>query len=185
VIHTTMNGRDTLAVAGGILRAEGDEAGRTVALRLADEQGETVWTTERYELAPEPALTHASSNTADYVATVWPQAGLVVLVGWSAAVLVHLSSGRTAATFPLAFAGKASLEQVGAQVSPDGSYLAITSTKLLWVVDRDLAPVLRYEPRFLFAELPAWQDGRVRVTEYDFDANGEIVVHDLEPRVVR
>jgi hypothetical protein len=68
-----------------------------------------------------------------------------------------------------------SLEQAGVEVSSNGQYLVATSTKRVWVINRELQPTLKYESRFILRGLPTIQNNsELTVLEYNFDSDQEM-----------
>jgi hypothetical protein len=176
----TLNSLLALEVPGdSLLTAESGDGFQPVTLTLMRE-GERVWRSQSFALDPEPSRTWSRSRTADYLASVWPAANVVVVVGDPRALLIDLESGVLRAELSLEFVGKESLEQEGVLLIDGGRRLVITSTRRLWVVDDSLEPALRYDPRFLFAGLPVEVNSELRVDEFDFDADDEIVTHVID-----
>lgn len=178
ILPATLNGSRSFDASGGSLTVEADERLQHIVLSFA-RADEIVWRSEPLPLSPEPSRARSSSAVCDFLAIAWPAAGAVVVLGYPRAIIVDLETGRARATFLLEFTGKESLEQVGLSLFDDGRHLLITSTKRLWVVDPSLEPVLRYEPRFMFAGLPRAGASEVVVDEYDFDDDSEIVTQVL------
>lgn len=179
-MKATFNGQDILDVpTGGTIRGTVDERVEHLVLEL-DRDGQTVWVGSPLALRPEPTRRFSTSRSADYSALCWPEASAAAVLGYPAAAIVDLASGRAVSWLALEFTGKESLDQAGLDITKDGQLLVITSTKRLWVVDQNLEPVLRYEPRFILAGLPALVDHTITVPEYDFDGDEERVTRVLE-----
>jgi len=179
-MKATFNGQDVLHVpAHGTISGTVDDSMELLVLQL-DRDGETVWTSSQLMLGPEPTRRLSTSRSADYLALYWPDVRVAVVLGYPAATIVDIASGRVVSWLALEFTGKESLEQVGLEVTNNGRLLVVTSTKRIWVVDQNLEQVLRYEPRFILAGLPTLLDDTMTVSEYDFDSDEERVVRVLK-----
>lgn len=115
--------------------------------------GTEVCSSEPLTLRSDLSRWESTSASGDYLALLWTAVSVVVL-GQSAAVVLDTNSGNVVKSFRLEFTGKPSLERVGLSSAGENSLLLVASTKRLWLIDRDLQTVLRYEPS-LHARWPA------------------------------
>lgn len=176
----TLNGKPSLPVGNGSnLVAETDDAMQHVTLKLY-RGGEMIWARESIGVGPEPTRDQSSSHSADYLALAWPETGVIAVLGEAAVIVLDIESGDVRTSFTLEFTGKESLEQAGLDLTPDRARLVVTSTKRILVLDSALQPLLRYEPRFILAGPPRFDQGRLLVEEYDFDADQELVTQTLD-----
>jgi hypothetical protein len=176
----TLNGQAALALPdGAMLAAKANEEMDRMTVGL-ERAGETIWTSQSLALGPEPSRRFSRSQVADYSAVVWPLTNTVAVLGYSSAMMLDLTSGQIVSRFSLEFTGKASLEQAGLEVTSDGRLLLIASTKRVWVINRDLQPILRYEPRFILAGPPRIDNGKIMIGEYNFDDAQEVISQVIE-----
>jgi hypothetical protein len=126
-------------------------------------------------MSPEPTLKYSSSSSCDYVALAWESVGVFVVLGTPWAVILDLATGVVRQTFSAEYIGKSSLDIAAVGLAADGHLLLIASTKRVWVIDKRLIPVLRYEPRYLLSGVPRLIDGAVVIPEYDFGSDDELI----------
>lgn len=183
--RVTFNGQAALPLPdGSAVVGDSDESESVISLRRVhdpeDADTTAVWESESLELGPDPSRVHMTSSTVDVVALWWSSVSVLVVLGYPKAVVVDGETGAVRATFSCEFVAKSSLEQVGLTTTPDSRHLVVTSSKRLWVIDRSLEPVVRYEPRYLLAGQPKVDDQRLEILEYDFDAGEELVTQVID-----
>lgn len=166
----TFNGEPSLAVSErSFLRGRADQSRRHLSVWLEDEPGNPLWGPRELELGPDPRHLHSDSRSADYLAVCWPQARAVIVLGWSAAVVLDAATGAVRRVFSAVFTGKASLDVADLRLVAGGRLLLVSSTRRVWVVGSDLEPIERLDPIGPLADVPEVRGHGVIIREYDFE----------------